>query len=243
MTTVLAAAHVHSDWSYDGSWSLARIARLYARIGYRVVLTTEHDRGFDEDRRRRHADACRQASTPALLVVPGIEYSDPDNTVHLLVWGDVPFLGERRPSEAVLEEAAQHDAVVVLAHPTRKNAWGRMRPEWVPYLAGIEVWNRKTDGVAPSAHALELVREHGLPAFVGHDFHRLRHLFPLGLQLALPGPATEAGVVGALRTQSFRPTALGLDLEQFTTGAFRGAAARVERTRRLARSLKGRGPG
>ena len=36
---VRVAAHVHSDWSYDGTWSLSKIATTFARLGYDAVLS------------------------------------------------------------------------------------------------------------------------------------------------------------------------------------------------------------
>ena len=50
MTRIRAAVHVHSEWSYDGSWPLTRIATAFSRRGYRAVLMAEHDRGFDAHR-------------------------------------------------------------------------------------------------------------------------------------------------------------------------------------------------
>ena len=94
---VPAACHVHSDWSYDGKWALPALADEFARRGYRILFMTEHDRGFTEDRRREHRAACAKASSGRILVVPGIEYSDAANIVHVLVWGDVPFLGKTCP--------------------------------------------------------------------------------------------------------------------------------------------------
>lgn len=33
MTRIRVAAHVHSDWSYDGQWSLPKIAAAFGRFG------------------------------------------------------------------------------------------------------------------------------------------------------------------------------------------------------------------
>ena len=44
--TARAVAHVHSQWSYDASWSLSRIAAVFSRMHYSVVLMSEHSRGF-----------------------------------------------------------------------------------------------------------------------------------------------------------------------------------------------------
>ena len=88
---VRTACHVHSTWSYDGKWPLQDLAKSFSRRGYRAVLITEHDQGFSESKRLDHRAACQKASDADILLVPGIEYSDPANVIHLLVWGDVPF--------------------------------------------------------------------------------------------------------------------------------------------------------
>ena len=96
--TAWCACHIHSSWSYDGRWSLKEIAAEFARRGFRVVMITEHDRGFTEERRLMHREACAEARASAMLIIPGIEYSDAANNVHVLVWGSVPFLGEGVPT-------------------------------------------------------------------------------------------------------------------------------------------------
>ena len=63
MRTIRAAAHVHSDWSYDASWPLPDLARAFARRGYDVVLTAEHDRGFDAERWAAYRMTCAAASS------------------------------------------------------------------------------------------------------------------------------------------------------------------------------------
>src|SRR4029077_10598325 len=91
---VLAACHVHSTWSYDGSWQLEALSAKFAQRGCRVLMMTEHDRGFTASRLTQYRGACEKASSDKILVMPGIEYSDAANRVHVLVWGSVPFLGE-----------------------------------------------------------------------------------------------------------------------------------------------------
>src|SRR3954447_7840349 len=164
---VAAACHVHSSWSYDGSWSLQDIATEFSRRGYRVVLTTEHDQGFSESRRRDHIQACAEASSEEILLVAGIEYSDASNTVHILTWGPVAFAGGGLKTNELLKHVQSTGGVSVLAHPSRRKAWNLFEPEWPEYLDGIETWNRKTDGWAPSRHAEPLLESSGLPAFVG----------------------------------------------------------------------------
>lgn len=217
---VAAACHVHSSWSYDGSWTLSDIATEFGRRGYRVVLTTEHDRGFSESRRLEHVEACAEASSDRVLVVSGIEYSDASNTIHVLTWGPVSFAGEGLRTHELLRHVRSTGGVAVLAHPSRRNAWKLFRPEWAEHLDGIEVWNRKTDGWAPSRHAEPLLESSGARPFVGMDFHDRRQFFPLAMTMNLNSDVTEDAVLGCLRRREARPTAFHtpLDSQVITRG-------------------------
>ncbi|MGA8868104.1 MAG: hypothetical protein WB510_14115, partial [Candidatus Sulfotelmatobacter sp.] len=110
---VAAVCHVHSRWSYDGSWSLPALSAKFRRRGCRVLMMTEHDRGFTAARLEEYRQACAQVSSEELLVVPGIEYSDAANRVHVLVWGRVPFLGENLPTGEMLEAVKAADGVAI----------------------------------------------------------------------------------------------------------------------------------
>ncbi|MCA9278250.1 MAG: hypothetical protein H6815_06285 [Phycisphaeraceae bacterium] len=221
------ASHVHSDWSYDAKWTLEELASAFVKRGYRVVLMTEHDKGYDEQRRQDHRAACARASSDQILMMPGIEYSDADNTVHVLVWGDVPFAGEGVPTLELLKHVAEHKGVAVLAHPTRKNAWRRVKPEWIKLLAGVELWNRKSDGWCISTDGANLIAETGLAAWVGLDFHRSRQFFPLAMTMQLEDGVslTESIMIEAIREGTVVPKALGVRADQFEAG-FLGAASR-----------------
>ncbi len=234
--------HAHSEWSYDGSWTLPALARLFGRMGADAVLMTEHDTGFDPARFPEYRAACEAASTPACRLVPGIEYSSPDNAVHILTWGLTEFLAEGRPTLETLEQVAERGGAAVFAHPARREAWRLFDPAWVPLLSGIELWNRKTDGVGPGAEARRLLAETGLPATVGMDFHRARHLWPLDHALeAPPGADAAAAAVAAIRAGALTPCAFRRPL----TGA-EGARPtpghdRAERLRRRLRdAVRGR---
>jgi hypothetical protein len=98
MTRLKVAAHVHSAWSYDAEWPLAKIAKEFRKRRYDAVLMSEHDRSFDQRRWTQYQDACQDASTGGITLIPGIEYEDGDGVVHTPVWGaDVPFLGAGLP--------------------------------------------------------------------------------------------------------------------------------------------------
>lgn len=246
MTTMRTAVHVHSEWSYDASWSLEDLATAFVDRNYRAVLMTEHDRGFDQARWDEYRKACGAASRPDFLFVPGIEYSDADNRVHTLVWGeDLPFLGEALPTLSTLERVTQEGGVAVMAHPWRRSAWQLFEDSWAPHLIGIELWNRKSDGWAPSAPGVELLDRHGLWPVASLDFHRARQFFPLAMNLETSGEPTVGTVIDAMRSKRGCAEAFGRPAEQFRKGLPGGAARMAEKGRRViapvVRLLVGRG--
>lgn len=222
MTVLNAVMHVHSDWSYDGSWPLASIARLFDRAGADLVLMTEHEDTFDEARFQSYRQACAEASTARTLLVPGIEYASPDNSVHILSWGLERFHGKRRPVMDILHGIAGEGGFAVFAHPKRRNAYMQYQDEWAPLLGAIEVWNRKADRFQPNPMAWDLKQRSRLPAVVGMDFHRAKQLFPLHNRLTLPGGLDAAGAVremgavlrSAAANRGLEPRAFGLPLKE-----------------------------
>jgi hypothetical protein len=239
VSALRVASHVHSTWSYDGSWTLEALARAFARQGRDAVLMAEHDRTFDEARWADYREACAEASAAGALLVPGIEYSDADNLVHTAVWGVDEFLGRGRPTAELLEDA--REGVAVIAHPGRRLAGETLGTECFELASGIEIWNRKYDGVAPGAAGVELARRHGLVPFVGLDFHTARQFFPLAMGGELPGPPADANeVVEAMRQGQLAPTAFALPAGRFTDGRGLETVQAAEYARhKLARALRG----
>jgi hypothetical protein len=234
---IRAAAHVHTDWSYDGSWELEALVAALKRRGYGAVLTAEHDRTFDPERWQRYREACAAAAEAVgIPVVAGIEYSDADNVVHVPVWGvDTPFLGAGRPSDELIAAASETGAVAVLAHPGRKDAWKRLGPDSFAALAGVEVWNRKYDGWAPGSVGNELAARHSLIPFFGLDFHTQRQFFSLAMGIDAEAGASAEELLAALRARRCRPLAFGSEGSRFLSGPGRGAARAAEGARRAAR--------
>jgi hypothetical protein len=180
------------------------------RLGADAVMMTEHDTGFDPTRFGEYRDACAKASNSRCQLIPGIEYSSPENDVHLLTWGLDHFLAEHRPVMETLRGVRAGGGVAVLAHPVRRKAWQQFHPEWAPLLAAIEVWNRKSDGLRWGSEALDLARKYGLPLTAGMDFHRARHLYPLTNRFDVPPVSNlEAALVDALARGSQVASALG----------------------------------
>lgn len=230
--------HAHSTWSYDGHWPLERIARFYGALGVDAVMMSEHDTGFDPDSFAIYRAKCAAASTRRCTLIPGIEYSSPDNDIHILTWGLTQFLTEHRPVAETLNHVAKAGGVAIFAHPVRRDAWQKFDPDWVPLLSGIELWNRKSDGIAPGHRAQELLAQTGLPATVGQDFHKLRHAYPLTHKVRV-NPATdlETALVDALRTGQTRPEAFRRPLLDADGRLKPGLHPALERVRQSLRDL------
>lgn len=238
MTRVRVAAHVHSSWSYDAQWPLPDIARAFRRRRYDVVLMSEHDRSFDQQRWADYQQACKMASTDDILLVPGIEYEDADNVVHTPVWGDgVAFLGAGRPTLELLRLAHAEGAVAVLAHPWRRNAVDRYQPDWAPLLSAVEIWNRKYDGLAPHREARTLVSRDGLSPFVSLDFHNRRQFFPLAMSVVLDQAPSPGSLAEAIRRGRCQPEFLGVPALRCTQGLEGAALRAVESVRRSIRTV------
>jgi len=191
-----AVVHVHSEWSFDGSWPLTKLASFFSRLGYKIMLTAEHDKFFSDKRWEKYKRACAEASTNKLLIIPGIEYSDIFNVVHIMAWGNMPYLGPIKDIELMLRCIYELNGVSVMSHPSRKYAWKKFNISWAPLLSGIELWNRKFDGVAPSNDAQMLLKKYNnLMPFVGLDFHRINQLFPLAMKIHINGILNEQKVL------------------------------------------------
>jgi hypothetical protein len=230
--TITAAFHVHSEWSYDAEIPLSEIAALFHDKQCDAVFMCEHDRGFSQDRLDDYTRACEQAGLAGPLLVPGIEYADPEDRVHVPVWGPVPFLGEEVPTGELLRAVAAHGGAAVLAHPVRRDAWKTFVPEWLELCGGIEIWTRKWDGWAPNPRACQIAEEAGLVGFGALDLHRQHQMFPLRMELELDGALSVESCVEALRRGHCRALIGGRPVAPLTHGGVGAAAQAVERVRR-----------
>jgi hypothetical protein len=229
---VKAAFHVHSEWSYDADLPLEQVAALFRRQRCDAVFMCEHDRGFSPERLRAYRAACAQASIAGPLLIPGIEYADPQDRVHVPVWGPVPFQGEGVPTARLLAAVARHGGVSVLAHPLRRDAWEAIDPAWLSLCTGIEIWTRKWDGWAPNPRACRWAADHALLGIAALDLHRPTQTFPLAMELDIASPLTAEACLDALRRRRCRATIAGLPAAPLTRGALATAARATERVRR-----------
>ena len=232
VNTVRAAFHVHSEWSYDAKLPLSELSSLLGHQGYDAVFMCEHDRGFSPGRLREYVAACEEASAEGPLLIPGIEYADPEDLVHVPVWGPVPFLGEGVPTRQLLRTVAQHGGVSVFAHPVRRDAWQSIDPEWLKLFTGIEIWTRKWDGWAPNQRASQCAALHDLVGFGALDLHQPGQSFPLAMELEIDASLTVSGCVEALRQGRCQARIHGLPVSPLTDGALGRTARAVESLRR-----------
>lgn len=237
------AFHVHSDWSYDGRWSLGKIAEVFAQRGYDAVMLCEHCRTFDEERWKAYLDACFAVKSGARLV-PGIEYSDPSNVIHVPVWGLDRFAGAEPGLERLVMElrAKTKNRFAVMAHPSRRDAWKIIPSDLLDEVDAVETWNRKADGFAPSVHAARLVGD-SRRAIAALDFHSDRQRFPFVLEIDVPTRSTIGAIIEGLQAGQHRSCFRGRDLQGVEHGLKGQALRRSEDARRflsgVMRTLRG----
>jgi hypothetical protein len=232
LSTIRAAFHVHSEWSYDAKLPLAEVATLFREQRYDAVFMCEHDRGFSSGRLQEYVAACQEASADGPLLIPGIEYADPEDLVHVPVWGPVPFLGEGVPTGRLLRAVAQHGGVSVFAHPVRRDAWQSIDPEWLKLFTGIEIWTRKWDGWVPNQRAAPWGAAHDLVGFWALDLHQPGQSFPLAMELEIDASLTVQACVEALRQGRCQARIHGFPANALTGGALGRTARAVESLRR-----------
>jgi hypothetical protein len=208
------------------------VAALFRRHRCDAVFMCEHDRGFSAERLRAYVAACAEASVGGPLLIPGIEYADTEDRVHVPVWGPVPFLGEGVPTARLLAQVAEHGGASVLAHPVRRDAWEIFDPDWLALCTGIEIWTRKWDGWAPNLRAARWAATHGLVGVAALDLHRPHQTFPLAMQLDLAAPLSVEACVDALRRRRCHAVIRGLPVAPLTHGGCGVAARTLERLRR-----------
>lgn len=239
MKTLRLAPHIHTEASDDSSWSLSRLVKVLSCAGFHGMLVSDHDRTMDADRwKRLQADCDRVADLHDFIIVPGVEYQDPDHIVHIPVFGRMSFDHRSPDIGQLLVRAHDHGAAAIFAHPKRRDAWERFSPDWAQHLAGIEVWNRKYDGVSPNTWAQKTAAELGLLPTVALDWHGPRQLFPLAIHVPVPAPGSNVerseAVVASIVSGAARATALGVDVTRLHRGPVGALLRSSERIRQLA---------
>lgn len=186
-------------------------------------MMSEHSQRFAADRLEEYRRECRRVSGDKVRIVPGMEYSTPKNHVHITCWGIDPYLGEELAIDDLLDAVDEAGGLAIFAHPGRRDAWREFRPRWAQSLFGVEVWNRKTDGLAPNKSAYDFVRDHNLEPIFALDFHNLRQKFPIFHKMMSHTQlldVTEADFLLELRTAA--PTACFMNVEMRRQDSLKG---------------------
>ena len=152
--------------------------------------------------------------------------------------GQCPLLRGRKRDRGLLREVNSYQGVAVMAHPSRRQAWQKYQREWAPLLLGMEQWNRKVDGVAPSQEGSALLKQNpGLLPFAGLDFHGAKQFFPLAMVCQNGGRLNEDHVLNSLRRRKGQAKIAGVSIEQFSKGPLYRTVKRIEHLRQQLRRI------
>ena len=202
-------------------------------------MMTEHDRGFTAARLDAVSEKLVLTQVPIeILVVPGMEYSDAANRVHVLVWGPVPFLGEGLPTSEMLEGVNAASGLAVLAHPSRSDAWKSFDPCWATVSWELKLGIESMTGGRQAKQHLRCCDMAGAVPFVGLDFHTERQSFPLGMALKMDAIVTEETVLDSFEIASVLPARVRTSVErEFGPHGLARPERIAERSRRMAASI------
>ena len=197
--------HIHSTWSYDGKYSLEELRTIFKKYNFDGMFTTEHDKGFSRDKWNNYIDICEKLSDENFKIVPGMEYSDPENIIHVQTWGEHEFAGELLPTHEMLEKIKDQNVFIVWGHPELKNGVNTFDFDLINKIDAIEIWNRKADGIKPSKISSKIAEDNGLIKIAALDFHSKKQLFPLYLKIDIKKPLKKNNLIDSLKNDNIEP--------------------------------------
>jgi len=219
MRKIKGVVHLHSNWSYDGKWELKKLVKIFSIFNVNFLLMAEHDRNFTQQKLSEYRLACKEASTSKCIVIPGIEYSNYDNSMHILTWGNLPFFGEGVDTLTLVKNVESYSGVSVLAHPTENELYKKNYENILPYISGVEIWNRKSNGFCINDKAVELwSSKKNLVPLVTLDFHNKKQFFPLCIKINEAQNLSEPLIVHALKQGLTSSHAFGFPVKNFFGG-------------------------
>jgi hypothetical protein len=135
----------------------------------------------------------------------------------------------------------EHKGVAILAHPKRKSAMNDFGPIWGEVLLGIEIWNRKEDGLTFSQEALKLMKENSLLPFMGLDFHNARQIFPFWIKIKTEYPLRHENILLSLKNRDNTPIILGIPMKWILNKFFINITVIAEKFRIHVAKMRNRG--
>ena len=185
---IKGALHVHSSLSHDGTMTISELVDWYKARGYDFIAIGEHSEDLDDRKARLLVEAAAEYSHGQFLVIPGIEFSC-NGGIHIFGMGVTGPINSV-DSVAVAREICNRDGVAILAHPRRLD-W-RFAADLLRAVDAAEIWNVAYDGkYLPLSRALGAFRRMQqanprLLAVPGHDLHRKRSFYDVGIEMELP---------------------------------------------------------
>lgn len=108
--------HMHTTFSHDGGWSVAKLAETLKDSGIETVYITEHGEDMDESNYAALKEECATAShTFGVNLIPGIEYTILGQ--HFLALNLPKYANVDGTSLTSIRELKKHCSAVVWAHP------------------------------------------------------------------------------------------------------------------------------
>ena len=214
MKHIKALFHIHSTYSYDGEWSLEKLKNSAIKHGYNALFICEHNRNFSDKKFKSLIKECDNLSDDKVLLIPGIEYEDADNIIHICTFGLKNLISEYSSINDLLQKVVKENGIAVYAHPEGKHSYKKIDKNVFSLLNGIEVWNRKEDGIKPSKIAWSLYKKHKVTPFVSLDFHRKAQLFPLSILFRNISLDKEE-ILESIRNGKLVSTAFGIPISFF----------------------------
>jgi hypothetical protein len=197
------AIHLHTNLSHDGTLTLQQLADFLKSKGHSFAAITEHSYDINQQSIDELARECERLSTPAFLLIAGIEFRCHDN-IDILGYGVTQTCDSIDPA-TIISHIQNNGGVAVFAHPTVRDY--PIDKEWVKLLDGAEIWNRQEGKFLPQVVSMKRFRlfkswNPKLLAFCGMDFHRKVSYYPFAT-IVTAERNDKAAILAALKSGNF----------------------------------------
>ena len=116
---IKGALHVHSNFSRDGTMTIAELAERCMARSYQFIAIEEHSQDRSEEKVEILKKQSAKHSCHAFCIIPDIEYSCKGG-IHIFGLGALGLTPQTDPV-VVAEEIRAHGGLAILAHPYRYN--------------------------------------------------------------------------------------------------------------------------
>lgn len=131
--------HVHSSYSHDGRDTLEKLRDASHARGIGFIGLTDHAEDFDGGVFERYVAHCRALSSPALRLIPGLEFRFAGFPgLHLLAFGLTRFIEPATPRDFI-RLTRDTSGFTMVAHPVLPDY--EVPDEVTAAIDALEVWN------------------------------------------------------------------------------------------------------